>query len=111
VQASQILFSNETSEILKQLNEEELLQVMEGVPKVELEKQNLGIDIITFLADTKIFPSKGEAKKMVQAGGVSINKLKVESLEFRVENNLLLNEKYLLVQKGKKNYYLVKWFD
>jgi tyrosyl-tRNA synthetase len=108
VQASQILFSNETAEILKQLNEEELLQVMEGVPKVEFAKQNLGIDIISFLADTKIFASKGEAKKMVQGGGVSINKLRVESLEFRIDASQLLNEKYLLVQKGKKNYWLVK---
>src|ERR1035437_2590622 len=108
VQASQILFSNETAEILKQLNEEELLQVMEGVPKVEFAKQNLGIDIISFLDDTKIFSSKGEAKKMVQAGGVSINKIKVESAEFKVDNSQLLNSKYLLVQKGKKNYWLVK---
>src|ERR1035437_5572118 len=108
VQASQILFSNETAEILKQLNEEELLQVMEGVPKVEFAKQNLGIDIISFLADTKIFARKGEAKKMVQGGGVSINKLRVESLEFRIDASQLLNEKYLLVQKGKKNYWLVK---
>ena len=108
VQASQILFSNETAEILKQLNEEELLQVMEGVPKVEFAKQNLGVDIISFLADTKIFASKGEAKKMVQGGGVSINKLRVESLEFRIDASQLLNEKYLLVQKGKKNYWLVK---
>ena len=108
VQASQILFSNETAEILKQLNEEELLQVMDGVPMVEFAKQNAGVDIISFLADTKIFPSKGEAKKMVQAGGVSINKIKVESAEFKVDDSQLLNEKYLLVQKGKKNYWLVK---
>jgi tyrosyl-tRNA synthetase len=110
VQASQILFSNETAEILQQLNEEELLQVMEGVPKVDVPKQSLqqGIDIISFLADTKILPSKGEAKKMVQGGGVSINKMKVESAEVKINASQLLNEKYLLVQKGKKNYWLVK---
>lgn len=110
VQASQILFSNETAEILKQLNEEELLQVMEGVPKVEIKKQNLdaGVDIIVFLTETKIFTSKGEAKKMIQGGGVNINKLKVENAEFKVDSTQLLNEKYLLVQKGKKNYWLVK---
>ena len=109
VQASQILFSNETPEILQQLNEEELLQVMEGVPKVEIQKQNLdaGIDIVSFLADTQIFPSKGEARKMVQAGGVSINKIKVD-VGHMVEGTHLLNDKYLLVQKGKKNYWLVK---
>ncbi len=108
VQASQILFSNETAEILQQLNEEELLQVMDGVPKVEFPKHNLGIDIISFLTNTKVFASKGEAKKMVQGGGVSINKLKVETAEYKVDNSQLLNEKYLLVQKGKKNYWLVK---
>ncbi len=110
LQASQILFSNETSEILQQLNEAELLQVLEGVPQIEFSKSTLdaGIDIVSFLAETKILSSKGEAKKLVHAGGVSINKLKVESAEFKVENKQLLNEKYLLVQKGKKNYYLVK---
>jgi tyrosyl-tRNA synthetase len=108
VQASQILFSNETAEILQQLNEDELLQVMEGVPHVDYPKQNLGADIVSFLADTKVFPSKGEAKKMLQGGGISINKLKVESAELKVDTSQLLNGKYLLVQKGKKNYWLVK---
>ena len=110
VQASQILFSNETAEILKQLNEDELLQVMEGVPKIEFPKQALdtGIDIISFLADTKILASKGEAKKMIQGGGVSMNKLRVEDLDLKIDTSQLLNEKYLLVQKGKKNYYLVE---
>ena len=110
VQASQILFSNETSEILQQLNEDELLQVMEGVPQIEFAKHSLeaGINIVAFLAETKILPSKGEAKKMVQGGGISINKIKVESGEIIVDTKQLLNQKYLLVQKGKKNYYLVK---
>jgi tyrosyl-tRNA synthetase len=108
VQASQILFSNETAEILQQLNEQELLQVMEGVPQVEFAKQDLGVDIVSFLADTKILPSKGEARKMVQGGGISINKKKVEGEGFKVEAGQLLNDKYLLVQKGKKNYWLVK---
>jgi tyrosyl-tRNA synthetase len=108
VQASQILFSNETAEILQQLNEQELLQVMEGVPQVEFSKQDLGTDIVSFLAETKILPSKGEARKMVQGGGISINKNKVEGEGFKVEADHLLNKKYLLVQKGKKNYWLVK---
>ncbi len=83
---------------------------MEGVSRVEYPKQILqvGVDIFSFLADTKILPSKGEAKKMVQGGGVSINKLKVENAEMKIDSSQLLNEKYLLVQKGKKNYYLVK---
>jgi tyrosyl-tRNA synthetase len=109
VNASQILFNNDTAEILNQLNEEQLLQVLEGVPTVNIPKSVLdnGIDIVSFLADTKIFPSKGEAKKMVQGGGVSINKIKVDAIEHTVSSNGLLNDKYLLVQKGKKNYYLV----
>jgi tyrosyl-tRNA synthetase len=110
VQASQILFSNNTEEILKQLKEEELLQVMEGVPTIAFSKKTLddGIDIVTFLADTKIFPSKGEARKMLQGGGISINKVKIDHAESLVKSDVLLNGKHLLVQKGKKNYYLVK---
>jgi tyrosyl-tRNA synthetase len=110
VKASEILFSNDTTEILKQLNEEQLLQVMEGVPAVEYPKAELdaGIDIVSFLAATNVFPSKGEAKKMLTGGGVSINKQKVEGADTTVTADLLLNGKYLLVQKGRRNYYLVK---
>ena len=109
VKASEILFNNDTADILQQLNEEQLLQVMEGVPTVAFSKTiaETGIDVVSFLADTKIFPSKGEARKMVQGGGVSINKIKVENIETTINTTGLLNEKYLLVQKGKKNYYLV----
>ena len=107
VKASEILFNNDTAEILKQLNEEQLLQVMEGVPRVEFEIAADGMDLISFLADTKIFTSKGEARKMVQGGGISINKIKVENVDFVVDLTNLLNNKYLLVQRGKKNYYLV----
>ncbi len=109
VNASQILFNNDTAEILKQLNEDQLLQVLDGVPTVTVAKSVLetGVDIVSFLADTKIFPSKGEARKMVQGGGVSINKIKVDAVEHSVQSASLLNSKYLLVQKGKKNYYLV----
>jgi tyrosyl-tRNA synthetase len=110
VQASQILFSNNTAEILQQLREEELMQVLEGVPSIEFSKAVLdsGIDVISFLADTKIFQSKGEARKMLQGGGVSINKLKIDNAEEILKSDVLLNGKHLLVQKGKKNYYLVK---
>ena len=110
VKASDILFNNDTSEILKLLNEEQLLQVMEGVPTVDFAHATFqdGIDIVSFLVDTKIFPSKSEARKMVQGGGVSINKIKVDTIDFIVIEEALLNGKYLLVQKGKKNYHLVK---
>lgn len=109
IKASEILFNNDTAEILKQLNEEQLLQVMEGVPTVEFNKAAAAsdIDLISFLAETQIFTSKGEARKMVLGGGVSINKIKVENVELTVNTTDLLNDKYLLVQKGKKNYYLV----
>ncbi len=73
VKASSVLFSNDTAQMLKELNEEQLLQVMEGVPFIEIEKNLLneeGIDIISLLTDNKIFPSKGEARKMVAGGGV-----------------------------------------
>lgn len=108
VNASQILFNNDTSEILSQLNAEQLLQVLDGVPTVNVAKSTMdaGIDIVSFLADTKIFPSKGEARKMVQGGGVSINKIKVDAIDQIINNEKLLNNKYLLVQKGKRNYYL-----
>ena len=110
VKSSEILFNNDTAEILQQLNEEQLLQVMEGIPTADYSLANLhsGVDIVSFLADTTIFPSKGEARKMVQGGGISINKIKVDSIELALCETLLLNGKYLLVQKGKKNYTLVK---
>ena len=108
IKASSILFNNDTAEILKELNEEQLLQVMEGVPMVEMEKQKIiGSGLVTILSDAQIFASKGEAKKMLAGGGVSVNKIKVNSSEDTINASQLLNEKYLLIQKGKKNYYLL----
>lgn len=109
VKASEILFNNDTAEILQQLNETQLLQVMDGVPTVSISKAQIeaGYDFVSFLAESSIFPSKGEAKKMLQAGGLSINKVKVNSEKSVVSNDDLLQGKYILLQKGKKNYYLV----
>jgi len=109
VKASDILFNNDTAEILQQLNEKQLLQVLDGVPTVEISKTivDAGINVVSFLADINIFPSKGEARKMLQGGGVSINKIKVDSIEHTVNAQQLLNDKFLLVQKGKRNYFLV----
>ncbi len=109
VQASEILFGNATTEVLQQLNEQQLLNVLEGVPtftfsKIAIEK---GVDIVSFLAETNIFPSKGEARKTVQGGGVQVNKQKIEAIDYIINSKELLNNKYLLIQKGKKNYYLV----
>jgi tyrosyl-tRNA synthetase len=83
---------------------------MQGVIKSDFAKEKIetGIDIVSFLAETNIFPSKGEARKTVQGGGVSINRKKVESEKLKIESSLLLHDQYILVQKGKKNYYLVK---
>ena len=109
VKASEILFGNATTDILQSLSEEQLLQVMEGVPSIEIARSTIdaGYDIVSFLADTQIFPSKGEARKLWQAGGLSINKAKITTDKTIIDNSDLLKEKYILVQKGKKNYYLV----
>ncbi len=110
VKASEILFGNATTDVLQSLNEDQLLQVMDGVPTHDyaLSAFEAGADIVGFLADTGIFPSKGEARKMVQSGGISINKSKVEGIETKLTPANFLNGKYLLVQKGRKNYYLVR---
>ncbi|MBS1919551.1 MAG: tyrosine--tRNA ligase [Bacteroidetes bacterium] len=87
------------------------LESMEGVIKSSYDKLKLkeGIDIVSFLAENKIFPSKGDARKMIQGGGVSINRKKVETEKMKIEEAHLLHGKYLLIQKGKKNYYLVSF--
>ena len=109
VKASSILFNNDTAEILKQLTEDQLLQVMEAVPTVELEKSKLEeLDLVSLLAETKILASKGEAKKMLAGGGIFVNKEKVEAIDEKLNADRLLNNKYFLIQKGKKNYYLLK---
>jgi len=106
--ASEILFGQAPLDILRSLNEKQLLEVMDGVPQVSAQKQllNDGVDLITFLADYKIFSSKGEARKMLQNGGVSINKEKITALDFKLKEEHLLNGRYVLVQKGKSNYTL-----
>ncbi|MEO6288764.1 MAG: tyrosine--tRNA ligase [Ginsengibacter sp.] len=109
VKASNILFSNDTAQTLKELTEEQLLQVMEGVPTIEIEKDQVeNIDIASLLAFTRIFPSKGEARKMITGGGVFINKEKVTSADEKINGDIFLNDRYLLIQKGKKNYYLLR---
>jgi tyrosyl-tRNA synthetase len=82
---------------------------MEGVVKINfpIEKIAAGIDMVTFLAETNIFPSKGEARKMVQGGGVSINRNKIDNIQSVIDKVFLLHYKYILIQKGKKNYFLI----
>lgn len=110
-QASDILFSkgNEAVDVLKSFNEKQLLEVMDGVPQVTAAKSILegdGADILSFVADNGVFASKGEAKKMIQNGGLSINKEKVTDLGAMLTAKHLLNDKYILIQKGKSNYIL-----
>ena len=111
VEASEILFGKGTADALKRLSDPDFLSVFEGVPCMEMGRGDLdaGLNVIEFLADkTKIFPSRGEARKMVQGGGVLINKLKVETPEHLLTAADLLRDQYILAQKGKKNYFLVK---
>ena len=85
------------------------LENMEGVLKIDFSKDKIlsGIEIVSFLAESGIFTSKGEARKMVQGGGISINRKKADSIEMNINSSFLLHNKYILVQKGKKNYYLI----
>jgi len=109
-EASQILFGKGTTETLKKLSEEILLSVFEGVPQSEVNRTDIeaGVGIIDFLAEkTNIFNSKGEARRMLKDNGVSVNKEKVKD-DFQIGTKDLLNDKYILIQKGKKNYFLVK---
>ena len=110
VSASNILFGNATAEALRSLDEETFLQVFEGVPQFEVSLSELeaGIPAMDLLAvKTQIFPSKGEARKMMQANGFSMNKEKLTDINAVISTDALLNGKYILCQKGKKNYFLV----
>ena len=110
VEASEILFGKGTEDTLRKLDEETFLSVFEGVPQFQIGKQDLnqGIETISLLAEkTSVFPSKGDARRNIAGGGVSINKTKVESPEEKISSENLIGGKYLLIQKGKKNYFLV----
>ncbi len=110
VEASQILFGNATSEALKKIDEDTLLSVFEGVPQFNISKAAMeaGIKAIDLLTDeAAVFPSKGEMRKMVQSGGVSLNKEKLQNQDDTIDTSYLLNGKYLLAQRGKKNYFLL----
>ena len=110
VEASQILFGQGTTETLRKLSEQDLLAVFEGVPRFDIPLSELekGIDILDLLAvRTAVFSSKGEARRMIQSGGVMVNKERVADPGEKIDANALLNQKYILVQRGKKNYYLL----
>jgi len=109
-EASLLLFGQGTAESLATMDEDTFMSVFEGVPQYEIERSALeiGFPLLDFLSlQTSIFPSKGEARRMVEGGGLSINKEKITDPNARVTAAGLINGKYMLVQKGKKNYYVV----
>ena len=111
VEASQILFGKGTTESLKKMDENTFLSVFDGVPVFDIEMETLtnGVTIAALCSeDTQVFTSKGELRRLVQGGGLSLNKVKIDNPEMIVGTELLLNNKYLLVQKGKKNYFLIR---
>lgn len=109
VEASGILFGKGTTESLKRIREDLFLAVFEGVPQFEVPSSDIDFDVLELLAvETAVFASKGEARRMVSGGGVSINKRKITGPEQRISKIDFINNKYLLIQKGKKNYYLIR---
>jgi tyrosyl-tRNA synthetase len=110
IEASKILFGQGTTESLSKLDERTFLSIFEGVPQYNLDKRKLeiGISVVDLLAgETDVFASKGEMRRLVAGGGLSLNKQKIENPDTIINTSFLLNQKYLLVQKGKKNYYLI----
>ncbi len=110
VEASQILFGQGTAELLNKLDEDTFLSVFEGVPQFKISRKELeaGIKVVDLLAEkAMVFPSKGELRRTVQGNGLSINKEKVTDAEGIIDQNSLIGTKYLLIQKGKKNYFLL----
>lgn len=109
VEASGVLFGNATSEALRNLDEKTFLAVFDGVPTFEVPEDKFPAGAIDLLAgETSVFPSKGECRKMIQAGGVSINKEKITDIGAVIDSSHFINGKYILAQKGKKNYFIIK---
>ena len=110
VDASNILFGKATRDALQNLDEKTFLEVFDGVPQFALPKDRLQTPILDLLAvETQVFPSKGEARKMIQANGLSVDKEKFTDINGTLSENFLINGKYVLVQRGKKNYYILKF--
>ena len=109
IKTSELLFGNGSVDFLDSLDHEEVLDIFEGIPQYKIEKTTLekGVNIVDLMAEASIFPSKGEARKMIQGGGVSLNKEKAQDAEQLIVLDDLINYRYLLFQKGKKNYFLI----
>jgi tyrosyl-tRNA synthetase len=109
VEASEILFGKATTETLKRIKEDVFLSVFEGVPQFEAEKEKLPLALPDLLVgETGVFASRGELRRLISGGGLSINKEKVEDENLLITTEHLINGKYMLVQKGKKNYSLIR---
>jgi tyrosyl-tRNA synthetase len=111
VEASQILFGKGTTESLRKMNENTFLSVFEGVPVFDVRKEIIekGVTVTDLCAEhSQVFTSKGELRRLVQGGGLSINKLRIDNSDLVIGSDNLLNNKYLLIQKGKKNYFLIR---
>jgi tyrosyl-tRNA synthetase len=109
VEASEILFGKGTTESLRKIREDMFLAVFEGVPQFDIPETAMEGELLDLLAqETEVFPSRGEARRMVAGGGLSINKVKISDPQYRITRGEYINGKYLLVQKGKKNYFLIR---
>jgi tyrosyl-tRNA synthetase len=110
LKTSEFLFGSGDLAFLQKLSDEQVLEVFEGIPQFKISKQDLftGINIVDLLAEkSQVFPSKGEAKKMILGGGVAINKEKVNNVDLLIDQTSLINEKFIVAQKGKKQYFLL----
>jgi len=109
VEASNILFGKATMDSLSNIREDVFLSVFDGVPQFEVGTSEIETDVLTFLVDTtRVFASKGELRRLIKGGGVSINKEKIKDENFIITSNQFINNKYVIVQKGKKNYFLIR---
>jgi tyrosyl-tRNA synthetase len=111
VEASQILFGKGTTESLRKMNENTFLSVFEGVPIFDVKMETIakGVSVTDLTSEhSQVFTSKGEVRRLIQGGGLSINKVKIDNADMLIGNDWLLNNKYLLIQKGKKNYFLIR---
>jgi tyrosyl-tRNA synthetase len=110
MEASDILFGKGTAETLKKLDEATFLSIFDGVPQFQIARDAIdnGIQVVDLLGEaTNIFPSKGEARRMIKGGGLFINKDKIEDESKMIKTEYLINSRYILIQKGKKNYFLI----
>ena len=108
IETTKKIFENKTAPAESLTIED--LESMDGIIKSSYEKNKIqaGVDVVSLLAETGIFPSKGEARKTIQGGGISINRKKVEAVQMVIDNSTLLHDKYILVQKGRRNTYLIE---